>query len=144
MAKKKVIIGGTFNVLHKGHKALLRKAFELGEVTVGITSNSMAKKTRLVVKDFEDRKEKLENFIAKEFLSKPKIIKIQDKFGPALKEDFDFIVVSPDTSATAVLINKERRKIGKTSIKIIKIEFVLGKDKKPISSTKLLNSNKFC
>ena len=137
--KKKVVIGGSFNVLHKGHKALLSEAFKLGNVTVGLTSNILARKIkRRKVKDFKYRRKELKNFIKKEFDIKPKIVKIEDKFGPTLKKDFDYIVVSPRTYKTALLINKERQKRNKNPIKIIKINFVLAQDRKPISSTRIL------
>ncbi len=137
--KKKVVVGGTFDILHEGHKAFLRKAFTLGEVTIGLTSDIMAKKTKKrKIRDFRLRKRELADFIKKEFKVKPKIVKIEDKFGPTLKEDFDYIVVSPETYPGAVLINLKRKNIKKKPIKIVKIEFVLDEDGKPISATKIL------
>ncbi len=137
---KRVVIGGTFDVLHDGHKALLKRAFGLGEVTIGLTSDIMAgKMKKRKVQDFKYRKKALERFIRNEFSAKSKIIKrIEDKFGPTLKEDFDYIVVSPATYQTALLINRKRRKIKKKPIKIVKIKFILDKDGKPISVTKIL------
>ena len=137
--KKKVVVGGTFDALHKGHKALLRKAFKLGEVTTGLASDVMVRKIKKRrIKNFKYRKKELEDFIRKEFKVEPKIVKIEDKFGLTLKEDFDYIVVSPATYPTAVLINQERQKRKKRPIKIVKIEFILDKDREPISTTKLL------
>jgi len=53
-------VGGTFEVLHQGHKALLKKAFLLGKVTVGLTSNIFAQKLKKrKVKDFKKRKKEL-------------------------------------------------------------------------------------
>ena len=122
--EKRVVICGTFDVFHKGHKALLRKALGLGETMIGLTSNIMAEKMKKrKVRDFRLRKIELEDFIKKEFKVKAKIVKIEDKFGPTLKEDFDYIVVSPETYKTAVLINKKRQKINKKPIKIVKIKF---------------------
>ena len=136
---KKVVVGGTFDILHEGHKALLEKAYELGEVLIGLTSDAMARKRkRRKIEDFKYRKKELESFIKKEFNIKPKIVKIEDKFGPTLKEDFDYIVVSPKTYKTVLLINKERQKRNKKPIKIVEIEFVLAEDREPISDTKIL------
>ncbi len=137
--RKKVVVGGTFDILHEGHKAFLRKAFSLGEVTIGLTSNIWAENIKKrKVKNFKHRKKELEDFARKEFKVKPKIVKIEDKFGPTLKEDFDYIVVSPETYPRAILINLKRKNIKKKPIKIVKIEFVLDKDGKPVSATEIL------
>lgn len=140
--KSKVVLGGTFDILHDGHKALLRKAFSLGEVIVGLTSNIMAKKIKKrKIKDFRVRKKELGKFIKKEFSKKYKIVKIEDKFGPTLKEDFDYIIVSPATYKTAILINKKRKEKKRKSIKIVKIKFVLDRDGKPVSATRITKKN---
>ena len=136
---KKVVVGGTFDVLHKGHKALLKKAVSLGEVIIGLTSNTMARRRKKrKVRDFKLRKKELEDFIKKEFKVKPKIVEIKNKFGFTLEKDFDYIVVSPETYKTAVEINKERQKRNKKPIKIVKIKFILAEDGKPISATRIL------
>ena len=136
--QKKVVIGGTFDVLHKGHEALLSKAFELGIVTIGLTSDIMVKNTKnREVSDFESREKELKDFIIRNFKTEAEIIKIEDKYGTTLKEDFDYIVVSPETYDTAVLINQEREKRNKPQIEIIKINFVEAEDGKPISSLRI-------
>ena len=138
---KKVVVGGTFDVLHKGHEALLRKGLSLGEMTIGLTSNKIAESLkRRKVRDFQLRKKDLENFIKQELSGKYRIIRIEDKFGPTLKEDFDYIVVSPETYRTALLINKKRQKIKKGPIKIVKIKFILGENGKPIHATEIIKS----
>ena len=136
---KTVVLGGTFDVLHKGHKALLQKAFELGKVGIGLASDSLAKRTKdREVRDFETRKKRLQDFISREFNAEAKIVKIEDKFGLTLERDFDYIVVSPETYKVAKLINEEREKRNKKPIEIIKIDFILAEDGKPISCSRIL------
>ena len=137
--KNKVVIGGTFDVLHKGHNRLLKKAFSLGEMTIGLTSDEMAEKIKKrKVNIFPKRKKELIKFIKDNFSEKYQILKIKDKFGPTIKKDFDFIVVSPATYANAVLINQERQKLGRSKIKIIKIKFVLAANGQPISASQII------
>lgn len=137
--KKRVVIGGTFETLHKGHLALFKRAFGLGEVFIGLTSDKLAKKhKKRKVKDFKERKKNLASFVKNEFSVVPNIVKIEDKFGPSLKEDFDYIVVSSETYKTAAMLNEERKKLGKKPLKIIKINFVLAEDGKPISDSRIL------
>ncbi|MFH1180822.1 MAG: pantetheine-phosphate adenylyltransferase [bacterium] len=138
--KKRVVVGGTFETLHAGHRALLKKAFDLGQVFIGLTSDKMAQRAkRRKIKSFLSRKKALRGLIKKEFKAKPEIRKIENKFGFTLKEDYDYIVVSPETYKTALLINKERRKKNRKPIKIFKIKFVLAKDGNTLSSTGILN-----
>lgn len=141
--KKKVVLGGTFDVLHEGHKALLKRALSLGDtLLIGLTSDRMAGLRRnRKVRSFQERKEDLEKFI-ENFSIPAKIIMINDEFGPTLKEDFDYIVVSPETYKNAALINEERQKIGKKPIEIVKVDFILDGDGEPLSATKILEDKK--
>jgi len=135
---RKVVIGGTFDILHKGHEAILRRAFELGEVAIGLTSDKMAREMRnREIKNFKERKKELENFIINEFKIEPKIFKIENKFGFTLEKDFNYIIVSPETYKPALEINRERKKRKKKLIEIVEIDFVLAEDGKPISAERI-------
>jgi pantetheine-phosphate adenylyltransferase len=134
-----VAIGGTFDVLHDGHKALLKKAHTLGDVTIGLVSDEMAGTKSHVVNSYNRRKKSLVAYIKTLTGADPLIVALRDPYGPTLEQKFDYIVVSPDTRPTAKEINALRSERGLPAIKIICVDFVLAQDGKPISSTRIHN-----
>ncbi len=137
----KVAVGGTFEPLHEGHKRLIDVAIKIGgrDVMFGVTSDEMARKRFRSVLPFEIRVENLRRYIIKRYGFNPNIVKIDDCYGKTLEIDFEYIVVSPETHPNAVKINEKRAEIGKRPIKIVRIDFILASDKKPISSTRIKN-----
>lgn len=137
----RVAVGGTFEFLHKGHRELIRKAFEIGDfILVGITSDNFKEG---ITKNFKDRKKIVENYI-RNFGKDYRIVKIEDKYGPTLDEDFDAIVVSHETKKTAEEINEIRRRRGKKEMKIYEIGTVIAEDLLPISSKRIKNGEIDC
>ncbi len=137
----KVCVGGTFHPLHKGHKELLRKAFQIagpqGFVFIGLTSQAMLKKKGKIA-TFEKRKQSIMQFLGKEhIIQQTSIQPLINRFGPTLEGDFDAIVVSPETEPTAQEINRKRTVLGKPPLQIIVISFVLSEDGTPISSSRI-------
>lgn len=134
----KVCIGGTFDRLHKGHKALIRKAFEIDKedkVFVGIVKDSSKSEG---IANFEERKEEVLRFLKKEgFLRRAVVEPIFDRYGPSIDGEFDAIVVSKETIRTAREINELRRKKGKKPLTIICIPTVYAEDGRPISSSRI-------
>ncbi|MEM3613348.1 MAG: adenylyltransferase/cytidyltransferase family protein, partial [Candidatus Bathyarchaeia archaeon] len=62
---KVVAVGGTFDELHKGHKALLLKAFEVGEqVLIGLCTDDFVAKMNKphIVASYEERLKELKAF----------------------------------------------------------------------------------
>ncbi len=140
----KVCIGGTFDKLHKGHKTLIKKAFETagdkGCVFIGITTDDFAKDK----KNVKPLKERINNVQAhlnkKKYYNKYVIKPISDRYGPSINNDFDAIVVSTETIKTAKEINNKRTKIGKKPLEIVEIKPVLAEDGLLISSTRIRNN----
>jgi pantetheine-phosphate adenylyltransferase len=139
LSEKRVAVGGTFEPLHDGHRALLKKAYELGEVYIGLTSDVMASHRYREVLPYEQRKKALEQYIHQKFGIQPNIQKLCDPYGPAIREHFDYIVVSPESYPVATEINGLREERGLHPVKIVKIDYVLAQDGKPISSTRIKN-----
>lgn len=137
----KVCVGGTFDPLHRGHRALLEKAFEVGDyVLIGLTSDGMAKNMKILrTKGYQIREKELKNYLRRKGFKNFDVVKINDRYGPSINGNFDVIVVSPETEKIAYEINRIRVKNGKKSLKIHTIHFVLADDKKIISSSRIKN-----
>jgi len=137
-----VAVGGTFDLLHSGHRRLLEEALEVGEmVTVGLTTDRMV--SRLYknheVEDYDTRLKVLRDFLTeRDALERTDIIPLDDPFGPTIdREDFDAIVVSRDTESGAERINEIRRSRGLDELAVVTIDMVLDEIKIPISSTRI-------
>jgi cytidyltransferase-like protein len=142
----KVCVAGTFNVIHKGHTQLLRRAFELGdEVFIGLTSDEMAEASRGVGVQSYDVREK--NLVAEaQRLSGGKrfhIIRLSDPHGPAAIGNYDAIIVSKETEHVARGINDVRMRKGLKELEVIVIKMVLADDGKPVTSTRVLRGEIF-
>ena len=140
-----VVLGGTFDHFHKGHKALLAKAFEVGKkVTIGIATEEIYKDKFLskIVESFEVRKKSVEKFIKKYLMDVDgrlgDIISFSEFTGGAdKKKDIDAIVVSKVTYPNALKINQLREKNKLPLLEIIVINDVLTEDGKLISSERI-------
>lgn len=137
----RVAVGGTFDPLHDGHKALLMKAVDLGrdgELLIGLTSDEMAKNKIHEVDDYRSRYNEVIKFIHEQGVI-PRIVKLDDPYGPTIIEDFDQLVVSPETHPIGLKINRIRRKKNMKPLKIVLVDYVLAEDGLPISSTRIRN-----
>jgi pantetheine-phosphate adenylyltransferase len=137
----RVAVGGTFNPLHDGHIALLKKAVELsrgGELLIGLTSDEMTRKKDHEVDDYQTRYEDVLKFI-KTLGIIPTIVRLEDPCGPTISEDFDFLVVSPETHPSGLKINEIRSERKLKQLDIVLVDYVLAEDGLPISSTRIWN-----
>lgn len=139
-----VALGGTFDPVHDGHLALFRRAFELGDVTVGLTSDELAPKTRHVdryVRPYDERKRDLRTElepIAEEYGREFEIRKLEKPTGIATEPGFDALVVSPETVDGGERINDVRVEQGLPPLRIEIVDHVPAADGKRISSTRIV------
>jgi len=132
-------VGGTFNILHAGHRAVISRAFSLAdEVVIGISSDRMAKATREMVNPYDGRKEALDKYAAS--FGKPyEIHQMDDIFGPTTRmEDIGLLVASEWSQKNAEIVNRERVKKGLSALKLDIVPTVLAVDFRPVSSTRVL------
>lgn len=141
MSYEKVALGGTFEFLHDGHKAILSKAFEVGDrVLIGVVSDKMElKKDSVGIQPLENRMEGLKKYLKDSGrLGRAELKVITDPVGPAADdEELEAIVVSEETRPKAEEINELRKEKGLDSLDIVEIPFVLADDERPISSIRI-------
>tara|TARA_Y100000758_G_scaffold4850_1_gene4162 strand:+ start:90 stop:554 length:465 start_codon:yes stop_codon:yes gene_type:complete len=139
-----VAMGGTFDIIHSGHMALLNKAFSIStKVIIGVTSDQLAvKKGKNPENDYSKRISLLKSTIEENFPdSAYEISKLENEFGPAvLEESVKALIVSEETSDKGTLLNKLRAERNLPPVKIVVVPMVLAKDGKAISTTRIKNS----
>jgi pantetheine-phosphate adenylyltransferase len=135
-------VGGTFDELHKGHRALLIKAFEIGEhVMVGVSSDEFVRRMDKSheTASYEERTRELNDFLRHQgVLQRAEIIPINDAYGVLLSKDpIEALVVSRETEPVAIKINQKRKEIGIGPLEIIVIDMVPSQNHAAISTTRI-------
>ncbi|WP_019177014.1 inosine/xanthosine triphosphatase [Methanomassiliicoccus luminyensis] len=137
---RKVGVGGTFNALHRGHKALLDKAFLSGdEVVVGLTTDAFAAGRKEKVIPYEQRRTELEDYLRAK--GRPwAVVPIDTPAGNTdQSSDVSVLVISPETLPGAVAINDARREKGLEPLELVMTPHVLAEDCVPISSGRIMS-----
>ena len=137
-------LGGTFDIIHVGHLALIEKAILISDkIIIGLTSDSfVSKHEKSITNNFEKRFENLDKTIREKFPNCSfEIAQLDDEFGPAvLEEDVDALVVSDETSQKGDILNYLRKERNLSPVEIIVVPMKLASDGDKISSTRIRNS----
>ena len=145
MAKfDQIATGGTFDIIHKGHLELLKKAFEISSnVIIGLTSDEFVeKKGKKTVNDYSSRLTTLISVIEQKFPNSSfRISKLENDFGPAvLEEGVQALIVREEKSLQGKVLNKLRAEKNLSEVEIVVVPMALAKDGKRISTTRIRNS----
>jgi pantetheine-phosphate adenylyltransferase len=137
-----VAVGGTFDELHKGHRALLTKAFEVGQhVQIGLCSDNFAKKLSKphITASYEQRFQELENFLQQNgFHERAEISPLDDPYGVTLSnKSTEALIVSKETEPIARFINKKRKDAELPPLHIVTIDMIPSENHIPISTTRI-------
>lgn len=124
-----VVLGGTFDRLHVGHKILLSEAVLRAKlrVVVGVTDINMIQSKKLpeLILPVTERIKQVEEFLTDiDDSLKYEIVPIQDPFGPTKSDsDMQAIVVSAETYKGGLKVNELRlkNKLNELNIHCIKL-----------------------
>jgi pantetheine-phosphate adenylyltransferase len=137
---KCVAVGGTFDRLHEGHKALLRKACDTGEtVIIGVATGKLLenKVKKELIYPYEHRVNDIKEFLASiGCIDRALLVPIFSQFGTTTEDaKIEALVVSEETAPIIKDINQERVKRGLQPLHKVLVKMVLGTNGKPIKST---------
>ncbi len=142
MIFRHLIVGGTFDRLHLGHKKILDQAFKNGQkVTIGLTQKNLYKNKRLsaFIESYQKRKNNIIKYLQDNHWEKrAKFIPIVNFYGSTLTDrTIEAIVVSRNTKKNAEIINQKRKKLGFKALKIMVVDDFLAKDGKLLTSERI-------
>lgn len=138
-----VATGGTFDIIHRGHIALLDEAFSVSsKVIIGLTGDELARrKGKKLHYEYEQRLAVLKSLLDARFQNKSYVIsRLDNDFGPAVIEgDVEALVVSDETAHQGDALNLIREEKGLGKVEVVVVPMVLAEDGKRISSTRIRN-----
>ena len=139
---KKVAVGGTFDELHKGHKTLLDKAFEVGDkVVIGLSSDEFVSKMGKPheTASYKERRKELAAYLKElSWNGRAEIVSLNDPFGLTISgKGLEALVVSKETQKTAEKINEKRQSAELAPLEIVAVNMVPAENNSPISTTRI-------
>ena len=109
---------------------MLRRAFEGDDVFVGVTNGPLAGRADRDIPAWTVRARAIEDFATTcGFQGALTVRALEDGIGPAATEDYDAIVVSPETASGAMRINELRKDRGLEPLAMWSVPHLRGEDR---------------
>ena len=138
MSCRTAAVGGTFDVLHRGHEQLLRAALAARpHLVVGLATDSFAARRKKSPRPYRERAESLERMLRR-LGGSWEIVELDDDFGPAvLGPRVDALVVSEETAGAGGRLNEARARLGFGPVEVVVVPMVRAHDGARVSSTRV-------
>lgn len=132
--------GGTFDIIHLGHRALLGAALSYDHTIIGLSTDGFAaRRGKTVLHGYDTRREMLVRHIME---SHPEaayeVCPLNDDFGPAvLRGKVDVLVVSWETRHAGHALNVMRAERGLGMVDVAVVPMIHGRGGGRISTTRI-------
>ena len=136
----RVVVGGTFDILHDGHRALLEATFagRPARVLIGLSTDRFAKEQRRRVAPYAQREAVLRRYLRSRKHRNWEIRRLEQPFGVAADvPDLDVLVVSEERLPVARRLNDARRARGFKPLELRRVPMALAQDGLPIQSRRI-------
>lgn len=138
-----VVLGGTFDHFHKGHRIMINTAFRLGNrVTIGVATGKLLDKKLMKssIESFNKRKFGVKRYISSDRKknNRYKIVSFSDIYAQTLTDkSYEAIIVSRATLGNANKINIKRKEKGFPEMRIVVVGNILDESGKLLSSERI-------
>ncbi|HEV2449395.1 MAG TPA: pantetheine-phosphate adenylyltransferase [Thermoplasmata archaeon] len=138
-----VVLGGTFDHLHRGHRQLLATAFGYGHpVWIGLTTDGYLAAHRKPlgsrIGTYARRRRQLRAYLRRQFPdARWRITPLADAVGRSDRPEVGVLVASVESRAGALEVNRRRRRLGMRPVRVRLIPLVTGDDGLVLSSRRI-------
>lgn len=139
---KVAAVGGTFDIIHRGHRAILEAALSYDYTIIGLSTDEYAaRRGKTPMHGYHIRRSQLINSVEGwGHDTGYEICPLNDRFGPAvLRRGVDVLVVSEETKDAGHKLNRMRTERGLDTVEVMVIPMICNSDGSRISTTCIRN-----
>eukprot|EP01118_Nematostelium_gracile_P000918 TRINITY_DN10912_c0_g1_i2.p1 TRINITY_DN10912_c0_g1~~TRINITY_DN10912_c0_g1_i2.p1 ORF type:complete len:166 (-),score=55.10 TRINITY_DN10912_c0_g1_i2:38-535(-) len=127
---KRVVLGGTFDRIHDGHRVLLKKAAEMAsdQVVIGLTTPDMLKNKKFadLIEPYTKREQNVIDYVKSVNPTvSVDIVPLYEPFGPSVERpELEALIVSKETLDGGKAVNEERSKRGHNLLQMVIVDLI--------------------
>ena len=132
--------GGTFDIIHLGHRALLGAALSYDHTIIGLSTDGFAsRRGKALLHGYDTRRNSLVEYIRGSHPGASyEVCPLYDDFGPAvLRDGVDVLVVSWETRRAGHTLNVMRAGRGLGAVDVAVVPMIYGRGGGRISTTRI-------